>query len=182
MKKYTTVFIKEIVPIIIGILIAMYISNWNEYRKDKKYINKIYSSIKKELRATHKEIKYNIPLQKSMIDTLNFYLNDNKMSLLNTTIKAGGFKFPLIKMNSWKAISNSRIELLDYNKISDLANIEEQKDILKVKLDNLSSFLFPNVYETGKEKKQIIKIMMLDIISTEKTIQKKIEQIIETSK
>jgi hypothetical protein len=47
MKKYIKAFFKEIVPIIIGILVALYINNWNENKKDEKYINQILSSIKK---------------------------------------------------------------------------------------------------------------------------------------
>lgn len=35
--------IREIVPVIIGILIALLINNWNEDRKDKKYLNQIFS-------------------------------------------------------------------------------------------------------------------------------------------
>jgi len=57
-----------------------------------------------------------------LIDTLEFYSNDDKISLVNTVIKGNGLNYPSIKMNSWKAISNSRIELLDYDKMSDLAN------------------------------------------------------------
>lgn len=175
-------FIKEIIPIIVGVLIAMYINNWNEDRKDEKYINHISLSIIKELKEANNEIKNKIPIQKSVIDNLDIYMNNNKISLYNTIIKTKGLHFPSIKMNSWKAISNSRIELLDYDKISDIANIEEQKDILKIKIDKLTDLIYPNMFETGKDKKLILKIMMLDIIQTEQSLQKEIEQIIETSK
>jgi hypothetical protein len=182
MKKKFTVFIKEIIPIIVGVLIAMYINNWNEERKDKKYINHISLSIIKELKEANNEIKDKIPIQKSLIDTLDIYINNNEISLFNTITKTNGLNFPSIKMNSWKAISNSRIELLDYDKISDMANIEEQKDILEMKIDKLTDLIYPNIFETGKDKKLIMKIMMLDIIQSEQSLQKGIEQIIETSK
>ena len=181
MKNKIIVFIKEIIPIIVGVLIAMYINNWNEERKDKKYINHISLSIIKELKEANDEIKNKIPIQKSLIDTLDVYINNDKMSLFNTIIKTNGLNFPLIKLNSWKAISNSRIELLDYDKISDMANIEEQKDILKMKIDKLTELIYPNMFETGKDKKLIMKIMMLDIIQTEQSLQKEIDQIIETT-
>ena len=181
MNKIIKILIKEIVPIIVGILIALYINNWNENRKDKKYINQISLSIKKELKEANNEIKNKIPIQKSLIDTLDIYMNNNKISLYNIIIKTG-LQFPSIKMNAWKAISNSRIELLDYNEISDMANIEEQKDILKMKIDKLTNLIYPNMFETGKDKKLILKIMMIDIIQSEQILQKEIEQISETSK
>jgi len=87
MKKIIKVFIQEIVPIIIGILIAMYINNWNEDRKDRKYINQIFSSINKELAETNDEIIDKIPLQKSLVDTLDFYSEYNKVSLIDIITK-----------------------------------------------------------------------------------------------
>ena len=182
MKKLIKIFVKEIVPIIVGILIAMYINNWNDNRKDKKYIDQISLSINNELIAANKEIKDKIPLQKAMIDTLDSYLNDDKISLYSIIIKGNGLHFPSIKMNSWKAISYSRIELLDYDKISDLADIEEQKDILKTKKNKLIDLVYPNLYKTEKENKQIMKIMMMDILHTEKTMQEQIEHHIGTFK
>ncbi|MBE9467783.1 MAG: hypothetical protein IMY72_05595 [Bacteroidetes bacterium] len=178
MKKNIKAFIKEIVPIIVGILIAMYITNWNENRKEKKYINQMYLSINKELIETNEDIIDKISIQQSFIDTLDFYLEDNKISLLDITIKANGIYMPTIKINSWKAISNSRIELVEYDKVSAFANIEEQKEILKMKIEKLGNFFYSNTKETGKEKKEFMKIIMLDIIGTEIPLQKGIERII----
>ena len=178
MKQNIKAFIKEIVPIIVGILIAMYITNWNESRKDKNYINRIFQSINKELIETNEDIINKISVQKSFVDTLDFYLNDNKISLLDITIKAKGIYMPAIKMNSWKAISNSRIELIEYEKVSVMVNIEEQKENLKMKTEKLVDYIYSNAYETGKEKKELMKIMMLDIIGTEIPLQKEIERII----
>src|SRR5690554_1879820 len=125
MKKNIKSFIKEIVPIILGILIALYINNWNENRKDEKYINQMITSIDKELKESNKDIKETIPLQKTLIDTLNFYRKDDNVSIGDVMMKANGVHIPSIKISSWKAISNSKIELMDYDRISALANIEE---------------------------------------------------------
>ena len=115
MKKNIRAFIKEIVTIIVGILLALWINNWNESRKDKKYINQISSSINKELKETSEDITYNLAIQKSLIDTLDFYLQDNNISLLEITIKSQGIYMPTIKINSFKSLSNSKIELIEYH-------------------------------------------------------------------
>ncbi len=178
MKKNIKAFIKEIIPVIVGILIALYINNWNENRKDKKYISQISSSINKELSETNKDLIDNLITQKSFVDTLNFYSRDNKISVLDITIKSKGIYIPAIKINSFKALSNSKIELMEYSKISALANIEEQKEILKMKTERLVDFVYSNTQETGKDKKEFMKLLMLDIISTEKALQKGIESIL----
>ena len=175
MKKNIKGITKEIFTIIVGILIALWINNWNENRKDKKYINQISSSINKELAETNEDIIDKIAIQKSLVDTLDYYKKDDKTSIFDLVMKVDGIYIPSIKINSWKAISNSKIELMEYDKVSTLANIEEQKEILKIKSQNLMNFIYPNIKETGIDKKELLKLMMLDIISTEITIQKQIE-------
>ena len=62
--------IKDIIPVIIGILIALLINNWNEDRKEKKYLNQIFASINKELEESSIDLKENIPKQQVLIDSL----------------------------------------------------------------------------------------------------------------
>ena len=178
MKENIKTFIKDIIPIVVGILVALWINNWNENRKDKNYLDQISSASNKELTDTNQDIKENLLLQKSYIDSIDAYLIDDKISLLDITLKNKGIYVPTIKINSWKAISNSKIELLDYKKISALAMIEEQKEMLKMKSMRLVDFLYANPKETGKDKKEFLKILMLDIIGTEESIQKDISNII----
>lgn len=177
MKNKLKALVKEIIPIIVGILIALWINNWNENRKDKNYIDQISNSINKELTETTEDIIINVKAQRALIDTLDFYQKDDEISIFDVMMKVNGINIPTIKINSWKAISNSKIELMEYDKISTLANIEEQKELLKIKSQNLMNFVYQNTKEAGIDKKELLKLMILDIISTEVTIQKNIELI-----
>src|SRR5690606_31847782 len=113
------------------------------------YINNISSSINKELTETKEDIINNLSTQKSLVDTLEFYKKDDKVSILDIIMKVDGIKIPTIKINSWEAISNSKIELMKYDDISTLANIQEQKEVLTVKSQNMMNFVYPNIKETG---------------------------------
>ena len=179
MKKIIKSFLKEIVPIILGILIALYINNWNENTKEEKYINQILSSINKELKETNEDIKKELSFQKTLIDTLNFYKNHDEISIFDVMMKADGIHMPSIKISSWQAISRSKIELMEYDRISALATIEEQKELLISKTEHLMNFLYPNIKETGIDNKEFIILMMRDIIVTERGIQEEIEGIIK---
>lgn len=179
MKKNINSFIKEIVTIILGILIALYINNWNENSKNEKYIDRMISSINIELKETNLDIKETIPFQNKLIDTLEFYKNDNKISILDIMRKANGVQIPSIKISSWKAISNSKIELMEYERVSSLANIEDLKETLLSKTQLLMNFIYPNVKQTGDDKKELVILMMRDIIVTEIDIQQEIEEIVE---
>ena len=131
------------------------------------------------MNETNEDIIDHIEIQKSLIDTLDFYEKNTKISILIAVKKARGIHMPKIRINSWKAISNTKIELMSYEKVSALANIEEQKKILNTKIENLMNFIYSNTKETGIDKKQLLKLMMQDIISTEKTIQNEINRIIK---
>lgn len=130
------------------------------------------------MKDSEEDIKANLLLQKAYIDTIDTYLKDEKISLIDITLKNKGIYIPTIKINSWKAISNSKIELLDYEKVSALAMIEEQKEMLKMKSMRLVDFLYANAKERGKDKKEFMKILMLDIIGTEESLQKDISKIL----
>jgi len=176
LKSYFIKFVKDIIPVIIGILIALFINNWNEDRKEEKYLKQVFSTIKSELKDTSEELKYNIPLQLKLVDTLEYYSNDTNLSLLDITIlKVKGIYLPQIKTNAWKSISNSKIDLIDYNQITTLSNISDQNEILKSKSNFLMNYIYSNFYEKDSTKKETLKIIILDIIQTEKTIQQLIE-------
>lgn len=172
-------FIREIIPVIVGILIALVINNWNEDRKDKKYLNQIFSSLEKELAESSDDIKRIIPLQQVLIDSIDVYLNDETVSILYILSIANGIQAPDINMNSWKAIASSRIELIDYEKLSTLSFIEDRKENLNKRIETMSDFAFVNIEETSKGKKEIFKLVIRDAMGAEKRLQATIEEFLE---
>lgn len=174
-KNHGGYFIKEIIPVIVGILIALYINNWNETRKDKAYLQQISHSIESELNDTHKEIGTFIPIQETLIDSLEQHLENQDMTLVDILVQGGGFQIPQVRINTWNAISSSKIELLNYKKLTYLSAIAELKEYLQTKTDFLLNFLYANTGSQEKSEKETLRIVMFDIIQTEKSIQKAIE-------
>lgn len=179
MNKTIIEFFKELLTIIVGILIALYINNWNEDRKDAKYINEIFVSMNKELNESNDDIKKKMPQQQTLIDTLGFYKKNDSISIFDVMMKVNGVQIPQIRISSWKAISSSKIELLEYDRVSALANIEEQKELLISKTQYLMNFLYPNIKDTSFDKKELIMFMMQDIMVTERDLQEEIEGAIQ---
>lgn len=175
-KNYSIHFIKEIIPVIAGILIALFIDNWNSERKDKAYIHQVFSTIDSELKDSKEDIKAIMPQQESLIDSLDFYADNKTLSVMDVVKKSKGIYIPQIKMNAWKSVSNTKIDLIDYEKITSLTNIEELKEILDDKSKFLMSFLYSNIHDTEKSTKQTLKMILLDIMQTEKSLQQSIEQ------
>ena len=171
--------IGEIILVVIGILIALSINNWNENRKNKKYLNQMFSSIKNELKESNRDIKRVIPKQLASIDTIDVYLNNEKVTLYEIMIRANGIQMPTIKTNSWNAIANSKIELIEYEKLSALSDIEERKGNLTQRVEKQMEYIFQNFEKSDKNKKVIVKMMILDIVGAEKELQSKIEELIK---
>ena len=71
-SNYAKYLIKEIIPVTIGILIALYINNWNENQKNTNYINQISSSIDKELNETNEDIIDHIEIKNHSLTLLIF--------------------------------------------------------------------------------------------------------------
>ena len=171
--------IREIVPVIIGILIALFINNWNEDRKDKKYLDQIFSSIEKELEESSIDLKEVIPNQLASLDTLEIYLNDEEVSLYDLMLKVNGLHFPTIKTNSWNAIANSKIELVEYEKLSALADIAERKENLNLRFERQVDLIFQNFEKTDTGYKEIFKMMLIDIVNAEKRLEAQIEEVLK---
>lgn len=171
--------ISEIIPVIVGILVALLINNWNEDRKDKNYLNQIYSSIEMELAESNANIKEAIPKQIAMLDSIEVYLNNETVSLIEIISSSNGMQKPDIKINSWKAIANSKIELVEYKKISALSDIVEMKENLHGRVEKTADFILINIKKTDKESKELLKMMTIDLINAEKRLHSKIEELIK---
>ncbi|MEM9823047.1 MAG: hypothetical protein AAF985_18355 [Bacteroidota bacterium] len=174
--------IRDIVPVILGILVALVINNWNEDRKDKNYLDRIFISIENELEASRIDIKEKIPKQQVLIDSLKRYMSDETVSMFAIIRKADGIHGPLIKNSSWKAIASTKIELIEFEKLSTLSEIDASKKNLELKQEKLMDFMINNIKSTSQEKKEVLMLLMQEIISTEKYLYRELDAFLQQSK
>jgi hypothetical protein len=133
LRKYIAYAIGEIVIVVAGILLALYLNNWNQERTDKKleiqYYQSMNNQLKEDLNIILGEINYNqnylnqfyyaknliIMNDKSKIDTLgNIAINmvrfsdfRRKSNIYQTLINSG----EIIKINNYKI--NERLQSLE---------------------------------------------------------------------
>lgn len=177
--KQINQLIKEVIPVILGILIALLINNWNEDRKDKIYLDKIFASITEELKESNLDLLENIPKQQRLADSLRANLNNETLSIFDIVRKADGIYAPRIRNYSWKALSNSRIELVEFDKLSLLSQLDDSKSNIEYKQEKIMDFLLENLKNTTAAKKEILMLMVIEIVSTENYLQKEIEKELE---
>ena len=175
MKKTFVEIFKQMIPVIIGILVALFINSWNEKRKDENYIEEISKSIKVELEESLAEIVEKVPKQQRLIDTMRHYVSNDALTLMEVAIKADGFHAPRIRTNAWEAISRTKIELVNYNKLKVLSDIKTGKELLQEKETFLLNFVYSNIYNKSAEAKQTVMFLVIDIMGTERGIKQDIE-------
>ena len=86
--------------------------------------------------------------------------------------------FPAIKNNSWKAVANSRIEIVDFEKLSSLTDIDDGREGLKLKGEKLLDFIYDKLKDTSQEKKEVLMLLITDVIWTTESLQSNIEAFI----
>ena len=76
-------------------------------------------------------------------------------------------------------MANSKIELIEYDRLSALTDIESRKHNLSDRLSHQVDFIYQNLEDNRKGKKEMLKIMLLDIVATERFLQSEIEKLMK---
>ncbi|MCC1485666.1 DUF6090 family protein [Winogradskyella immobilis] len=93
--KYFKYAIGEIILVVIGILIALSINNWNEDRKTKTYEKQVYTQIYKDIKADSLNLSLVINFYKQKDTLMNRILHDSVPSIAYDTINnKNQFTFP----------------------------------------------------------------------------------------
>ena len=92
------------------------------------------------------------------------------MKINDIVTKLGGIRGVNIKNTSWKSFINPNIELVDYKIISNLTDIEEGKESLKLQSAKLLDMMYSIIDKSDKKDKQIFKLIISDLLYTEKLL------------
>jgi len=114
--KYLKYAIGEIVLVVIGILIALQINNWNETRKDRIQEQKFLTRFEAEISTNIESITLSIDLNKSRRQRAEFLMKtidspllaENSASYFIRSIEHAGYtNFPVISDNTFQEIKSS---------------------------------------------------------------------------
>jgi len=123
--KYLTYAIGEIILVVIGILIALSINNWNENRKNQNLVSIYKSELLNDLELDVYHFKYHLSLataENKRIDSIRTLIQKPNYSIdsLNNLIKKGltfirkepyimvaSTEYPIISNNTFLSLQNS---------------------------------------------------------------------------
>ena len=114
--KYFKYAIGEIILVMIGILLALQVNNWNEQRKQKRQIHTNILSIAKDIaidtieqNRTAKSLQSEIDAGKSLVaimESKTHYVSDSLAFILNFNTFTSVYNYPE-QTNTWKLLNSS---------------------------------------------------------------------------
>lgn len=128
--KYLKYAIGEIVLVVIGILIALQINNWNENRKTQKLEAQIYTELKSDLLQTKKDIKNTISKHREIFKSSQQLVTDIYDKKSNS-------------QKIYESLTNSSVEFQIIPKTSAFENLKNiglntlSNDSLRIAITNL---------------------------------------------
>lgn len=173
----------ELIPVIIGILIALLINDYREKLKAEKQVKVLLTNLVGEFSERREEISEIIKnRQQPFLDTLEQYIDDTETPVVEIFMKVGGFGFPDVYTVSWEtALSSQDISSLDFKLIALLSKISSSQADLDSRVDKFYSYIYsPNAVLNNTEpfKKEQLRILVSDYIGSEQTLIERYDEFI----
>jgi hypothetical protein len=181
MKERLIKIFFDTIPVIFGVLIALFISGLKQDRDDSRYLNRVFSSIKSELKDNRGDIKDVMIKQNRLLDTVNYYQDYNSLTVKDIILKANGLQSVSLQNNSWKSLLQFKIDLIDYELISKLSAIEGSSDMLALKMEKFLEFLFENMDSKDPKHKKRMIVHINNVLNSEGRLLKLHDELLNDS-
>ena len=166
----------DVVPVLVGILLALIINNWRQSSSEQRYIETSVASIIKENEENIKELNYALQRQAVFMDTLKFYLEHNEMSLIDVMQKTNGVYTPDLKSTTWKfLVQDSKHTLVPYEFINRLAEIEKFEKLVDRYNEKVGDLIFQIDFFDEPQLKRVAYILFSDFGPNENEMIKELE-------
>jgi hypothetical protein len=177
MKKASPIldYFKEITIVVIGVLIAVSIGNFKERVDNEKYIEKTLLAIENDIKLSQSDLDTVFNRHFELFEILRPMVEgsepiDPELTLYRLLTDFGGFQVAITKNVSLRFFINNRADLLDYNVISQLLDIESQSSLLQEKIRRLSDFINEDMDKGGQEVFSKFAIYLNDILDSENSL------------
>ena len=122
----------ELVTVIAGILIALFVNSIQEKRADKKILDETLHSLSLEFDKNIDNIKSKSHRFQRFRDTLEFYEKDTSLSIYDLTVKSPGLTMVELYTTNWQVtLSTNSLRLIDFETITLLSKIDAKHTELK---------------------------------------------------
>lgn len=170
MKNKVLDFFKEVTIVVIGVVIAVSIGDYKEKLQNEAYLKKTLLAIENEILSSQSEIDTVLQRHISLYQKLESDFDENELTIGEFVSGAGGFQVASIKNISLRFFISNKAELLKFELIEQLLDIELKTTMLSDKIERFSDFAYEHV--SDKDEKVMIKFgyLLMDVIDGEQTL------------
>ena len=143
----------ELLTIIAGILIALFVNNWQVRNHDMAMLKSTHNSLSQEFEENIENINRIQPRLERFRDTLEFYKSNTGLSIYELTTRAPGLGTAELHTTNWQTtLSSGSIRLLDFETVTLLSKIDSKHQELKNETAQLISIIYsPALYRKDEE-------------------------------
>lgn len=163
-------FLQEVSIVVIGVLIAVSIGNFKENKDNENYIEKTLLAIENEIELSQAEIDTVLNRHLELYELLEHEIDNEDQTLGEFIMSSGGFQVASTKNVSLRFFISNKAELLDFQLISQLLDIELMTDMLLDKVKLLRDFTYDHVNEGNKDTKIKFAYLLANVIDGEQTL------------
>ncbi len=166
MKKVLRHILLEMIPVLVGVLAALFINNWKETRTQQRYMETVSVMIDKQIRSNREDLAQTIARKEVILDSLTTHISTDK-TVIEILQQTKGITVASVQTSSWQALLNFKLELVDYKLVAQLSLIDEEKQILQLKTDKMLDFLYENLENPSQQHKRIFILMLQNMLESE---------------
>ena len=163
-------FLQEIAIVVIGVLIAVSISNYKEKIDNENFIEKTLLAIENEIALSQTDLDTVLNKHQGIFEFVKDHREGNEQALGEMIGTLGGIQSASIKNISLRFFVANKAELVDFELISQLSEIESNTDILSEKMKRLVDFIYENIDHTEESVKLKFAYFLANVIDTEKSL------------
>ena len=104
-------FFKEVIVVLIGVLIALFINEWRASRNNENFVSSVLEAVEKDIRSNKEDLEEVTAKHLRTIDTMVVYLEDEELSIMEIVQELGGIQIASTKNISLHYMIGSRAEL-----------------------------------------------------------------------
>jgi len=156
--KYLRYAIGEIVLVVIGILIALQINNWNEERKSSKLEIKILKELNNDLKTNLAEVDetFNTTNNRQLSTVLIFDYFKNKYPVDDSLKQA----FEIINMDGLFNVANTAYKFIENQGVNTLSN-----DSIRIRITEMYERLLKNIQTREANNWEIVNEELLPLMN-----------------
>jgi len=171
----------DMVPVLAGVLIALVINSWKENQSDKQFLDQVLGAIHKEVESSKADIKDVLPQHEALSDTIEVYLEDDSLSILELVQMTNGFSLSVIENAAWNALLNSNMQLVEYETFARLNAINEYKKSHEIHIHRLADYVMAKAMDTTADSKTVLYMHLRNVISSENQILELLDKHLEAA-